>query len=257
MTNEIKIFESPEFGQIRTVMGDDGDAWLVGKDVAAVLGYSNTRDALRKHVDTEDKTTVAIRDTGSNYKSNAVLINESGLYSLILQSKLPSAREFKRWVTFEVLPQIRRTGGYIPLAAEDNEKTIMAKAMEIMNRTLAQKDELVEAQKPKVAFANAVTTGDGCILISEMAKLLTRNGYTTGRTRFFRWLRENGYIFKKSTEPIQKWVERGIFATSVTVVNTHHGTEERVTTKVTGKGQEYFLRMLSVECGMLNGRQSR
>lgn len=257
MKNEMMIFENPEFGRIRTVKDEKGEPWFVGKDVAEVLGYSNSRDALRKHVDEEDKTTVAIRDTGSNYKSNAVIINESGLYSLILQSKLSKAREFKRWVTSEVLPQIRKTGGYIPVNAEDDEKTIMAKALEIMNRTLAQKDELIEAQKPKVAFANAVTTGDGCILISEMAKLLTRNGYVTGRTRFFRWLRENGYIFKKSTEPIQKWVEMGIFATSVTMIHTNHGAEERVTTKVTGKGQEYFLRMLSVECGMLNGRQSR
>lgn len=116
-------------------MGEAGDAWLVGKDVAAVLGYSNTRDALRKHVDTEDKTTVAIRDIGSNYKSNAVLINESGLYSLILSSKLPRAREFKRLVTSEVLPQIRRTGGYIPLREEDDNKTILAKALRIANRT--------------------------------------------------------------------------------------------------------------------------
>lgn len=244
MKNEMMIFENPEFGRIRTVKDEKGEPWFVGKDVAEVLGYSNSRDALRKHVDEEDKTTVAIRDTGSNYKSNAVIINESGLYSLILQSKLSKAREFKRWVTSEVLPQIRKTGGYIPLKAEDDEKTIMAKAMEIMNRTLAQKDELIEAQKPKVAFANAVTTGDGCILISEMAKLLTRNGYVTGRTRFFRWLRENGYIFKKSTEPIQKWVEMGIFATSVTMIHTNHGAEERVTTKVTGKGQEYFLSKL-------------
>ena len=140
MKNEMMIFENPEFGRIRTVKDEKGEPWFVGKDVAEVLGYSNSRDALRKHVDEEDKTTVAIRDTGSNYKSNAVIINESGLYSLILQSKLSKAREFKRWVTSEVLPQIRKTGGYIPLKAEDDEKTIMAKAMEIMNRTLAQKD---------------------------------------------------------------------------------------------------------------------
>ena len=257
MTNEIKIFESPEFGRIRTVMDEKGEPWFIGKDVATLLGYSNTRDALRKHVDEEDKTTVAIRDIGSNYQSMTVIVNESGLYSLILSSKLPRAREFKRWVTSEVLPQIRRTGGYIPLAAEDDDKTILAKAVRILNRTLEQKDELLEAQRPKVEFADAVTTGDGCILMSELAKLLTRNGYPTGRTRLFRWMRENGYIFKRSTEPIQKWVEEGIFATSVTMIKTHHGSEERVTTKVTGKGQEYFLRMLSVECGMLNGRQSR
>lgn len=244
MKNEIKIFESPEFGRIRTMNDEKGEPWFIGKDVATLLGYSNTRDALRKHVDEEDKTTVAIRDTGSNYQSMTVIVNESGLYSLILQSKLPRAREFKRWVTSEVLPQIRKTGGYIPLDNEDDEKTILAKALKILNRTLQQKDELIEAQRPKVDFANAVTTGDGCILISELAKLLTRNGYPTGRTRLFRWLRNNGYIFKRSTEPIQKWVEEGIFATSVTMIKTHHGSEERVTTKVTGKGQEYFLRKL-------------
>ena len=244
MKNEIMIFESPEFGRIRTVNDEKGGPWFIGKDVATLLGYSNTRDALRKHVDEEDKTTVAIHDTGSNYQSMTVIVNESGLYSLILQSKLPRAREFKRWVTSEVLPQIRKTGGYIPLDNEDDEKTILAKALKILNRTLQQKDELIEAQRPKVDFADAVTTGDGCILISELAKLLTRNGYPTGRTRLFRWLRNNGYIFKRSTEPIQRWVEEGIFATSVTMIKTHHGSEERVTTKVTGKGQEYFLRKL-------------
>ena len=242
MTNEIKIFESPEFGRIRTVSDEKGEPWFIGKDVATVLGYSNVRDALCKHVDKEDKGVANCDSLGGRQKTT--IINESGLYSLILSSKLPRARAFKRWVTSEVLPQIRRTGGYIPLAAEDDEKTILAKAVRILNRTLEQKDELLEAQRPKVEFADAVTTGDGCILMSELAKLLTRNGYPTGRTRLFRWMRENGYIFKRSTEPIQKWVEQGLFATSVTVIKTHHGTEEKVTTKVTGKGQEYFLSKL-------------
>ena len=240
MNDVIQIFESNQFGQLRGT-NINGEAWLMATDVARRLGYTNPQKAIRDHVDTEDKT---LNESFTVNGTTPILINESGLYSLILSSKLPQAREFKRWVTSEVLPQIRKTGGYIPVKAEDDEKTIMAKAMEIMNRTLAQKDAILEAQKPKVAFANAVTTGDGCILISEMAKLLTRNGYVTGRTRFFRWLRENGYIFKKSTEPIQKWVETGIFATSVTMIYTNHGAEERVTTKVTGKGQEYFLRML-------------
>lgn len=242
MKNEIKIFESPEFGRIRTVKDEMGEPWFIGKDVAIVLGYSNVRDAIYKHVDREDKGVANCDSLGGRQKTT--IINESGLYSLILQSKLPRAREFKRWVTSEVLPQIRKTGGYIPLDKEDDEKTILAKALKILNRTLEQKDELIEAQRPKVDFAEAVTTGDGCILISELAKLLTRNGYPTGRTRLFRWLRNNGYIFKRSTEPIQRWVEEGIFATSVTMIKTHHGSEERVTTKVTGKGQEYFLRKL-------------
>ena len=253
MKNEMMIFENPEFGRIRTVKDEKGEPLFCLADVCKVLGLKQNGVVMRLEkgvISTEPLST-----RGGTQMVN--FVSEDGLYDVILDSRKPSAKQFRKWVTSEVLPQIRKTGGYIPLNAEDDEKTIMAKAMEIMNRTLAQKDELIEAQKPKVAFANAVTTGDGCILISEMAKLLTRNGYVTGRTRFFRWLRENGYIFKKSTEPIQKWVEMGIFATSVTMINTHHGAEERVTTKVTGKGQEYFLRMLSVECGMLNGRQSR
>ena len=240
MKNEIQKFESGLFGQLRG-MNIGGEAWLMATDVARRLGYTNPQKAIRDHVDDEDKT---LNESFTINGTIPVLINESGLYSLILQSKLPRAREFKRWVTSEVLPQIRKTGGYIPLDNEDDEKTILAKALKILNRTLEQKDELIEAQRPKVDFADAVTTGDGCILISELAKLLTRNGYPTGRTRLFRWLRNNGYIFKRSTEPIQRWVEEGIFATSVTMIKTHHGSEERVTTKVTGKGQEYFLRKL-------------
>lgn len=196
----------------------------------------------------------------------ANFVNEDGLYDVILDSRKPSAKAFRKWVTSEVLPQIRKTGGYIPLAAEDDEKTILAKAVRILNRTLEEKDGLLrqkdgllaqkdgllerkdgllEAQRPKVEFADAVTAGDGCILMSELAKLLTRNGYPTGRTRLFRWMRENGYIFKRSREPIQKWVEAGLFVTSVTMIKTHHGSEERITTKITGKGQAYFLHRLA------------
>ena len=241
MNGEIQIFESPEFGQIRTVKGEKGEPWFCLADVCKVLGLKQRH--VRERLEDGVVSTDPIADSLGRLQM-ANFVNEDGLYDVILDSRKPSARAFRKWITSEVLPQIRKTGGYIPINAEDDEKTIMAKALEIMNRTLAQKDELIEAQKPKVAFANAVTTGDGCILISEMAKLLTRNGYVTGRTRFFRWLRENGYIFKKSTEPIQKWVEMGIFATSVTMIHTNHGAEERVTTKVTGKGLEYFLSKL-------------
>lgn len=238
MTNEIRIFESPEFGQIRTVKDEKGEPWFCLRDVCKVLGLKqgDVCQRLAKGV----VSTQPLSTRGGTQMAN--FVNEDGLYDVILDSRKPSARAFRKWVTSEVLPQIRKTGGYIPLNAEDDEKTILAKALRIANRTLEQKDELIEAQRPKVEFADAVTTGDGCILISEMAKLLTRNGYVTGRTRLFRWMRENGYIFKRSTEPIQRWVEEGLFATSVTMIKTHHGSEERVTTKVTGKGQEYFLR---------------
>ena len=234
MTNQIKIFESPEFGRIRTVSDERGEPWFCLTDVCKVLGLKQRH--VRERLDDGVVSTDTICDSLGR--------TQDGLYDVILDSRKPSARAFRKWVTSEVLPQIRKTGGYIPLAAEDDDKTILAKAVRILNRTLEQKDELLEAQRPKVEFADAVTTGDGCILMSELAKLLTRNGYPTGRTRLFRWMRENGYIFKRSTEPIQKWVEAGLFATSVVVIKTHHGTEERVTTKVTGKGQEYFLSKL-------------
>ena len=238
MTNEIRIFESPEFGQIRTVKDEKGEPWFCLRDVCKVLGLKqgDVCQRLAKGL----VSTQPLSTRGGTQMAN--FVNEDGLYDVILDSRKPSARAFRKWVTSEVLPQIRKTGGYIPLNAEDDEKTILAKALRIANRTLEQKDELIEAQRPKVEFADAVTTGDGGILISEMAKLLTRNGYVTGRTRLFRWMRENGYIFKRTTEPIQRWVEEGLFATSVTMIKTHHGSEERVTTKVTGKGQEYFLR---------------
>lgn len=139
MNTNIQIFTNEAFGELRTCQVNN-QIMFVGKDVAKALGYSNTRDALSKHVDAEDKTTVAIRDTGSNYKSNAVIINESGLYSLVLSSKLPQAKAFKRWVTSEVLPQIRMTGGYIPTKDANgkmlSEEEIVERAHEIVGRTL-------------------------------------------------------------------------------------------------------------------------
>lgn len=140
MNTKLQIFNHEMFGKIRTMTDEKGETFFVGKDVAMALGYSNTRDAMFRHVDEEDKTTVVIPDTGSNYKSRAVFINESGLYSLILSSKLPQAKAFKRWVTSEVLPQIRQTGGYIPthdgkgrqLTAEE----ILQLAERIVGRTL-------------------------------------------------------------------------------------------------------------------------
>ena len=137
---EIKSFFHEKFGEIRTMTDEKGETFFVGKDVARALGYSNTRDALKKHVDAEDKTTVAIRDTGSNYKSKAVVINESGLYALILSSKLQQAKAFKRWVTKEVLPQIRKTGGYIPTHDAQgrtlSNEEIVEMANAILGRTL-------------------------------------------------------------------------------------------------------------------------
>jgi anti-repressor protein len=240
---DIQIFKNPLFGEVRTLKLPDGQVGFVGKDVATALGYQDSKRAVYDHVDVDDKTTVLIQHPGSNYKTNAVVINESGLYSLVLSSKLPQAKEFKHWVTSEVLPQIRQTGGYIPVKQEDDELTIMARAHQIMQKTIEKKNKIIEAQRPLVDFANAVTSSKGSILIGELAKLITQNGFEIGRTRLFRWLRNQGYLFQHSTAPIQKWVERGLFETHVTLVSTNHGTKEMVTTKVTGKGQEYFINL--------------
>lgn len=137
--NELQIFNSPEFGQVRTVT-IDGEPWFVGKDVADALGYSNSRDALARHADDEDKTSVVIPDTGSNYKSKATLINESGLYSLVLSSKLPTAKKFKHWITSEVLPAIRKTGGYIANAETMTDAEIMSKALLIAKQTIESRE---------------------------------------------------------------------------------------------------------------------
>ena len=238
---EIQIFQNPLFGEVRTVKLPEGQVGFVGKDVATALGYAKSDKAINQHVETDDKLRYQIGTSGQ--KREMIIINESGLYSLILSSKLPQAKEFKHWVTSEVLPQIRQTGGYIPVKQEDDELTIMARAHMIMQKTIEKKNKIIEAQRPLVDFANAVTSSKGSILIGELAKLITQNGFEIGRTRLFRWLRNQGYLFQHSTAPIQKWVERGLFETHVTLVSTNHGAKEMVTTKVTGKGQEYFINL--------------
>lgn len=261
---KIKTFSHPTLGDIRTMTDERGEPWFVGKDVAERLGYSNTRDAVRKHVDEEDKTTVAICDDGSNYKSMTVLINESGLYSLILSSKLPQAKEFKRWVTAEVLPQIRRTGGYIPTHDQcgrtmtDDE--VLARAQEIVSSTLAQKDSLIsyqqaqlEAQRPKVVFYDAVAASNTTCSVAELAKMLKADGVDVGQNRLFEWFRNNGYLCTKGgafyNTPYQHWVDAGLFR-----IQTQHYEKPdgecvvSYTTRVTGKGVQHFVD------GFLSGR---
>ena len=257
MDTKIQVFNHEQFGEIRTMMMPDGQIGFVGKDVAEVLGYSIPQKAILQHVSEDDRMTLTFKAFSKMEKaslwrdndySNKTIINESGLYSLILSSKLPQAREFKHWVTSEVLPQIRKTGGYIPVKEEDDEKTILSKALMICRRTIEEKEALLEEQKPKVVFAEAVTSCEDSILIRDLAKLLTQNGVAIGQARLFYWMRLHGYLFQRETRPIQKWVEQGLFDTTVTLVNTHHGTKERITTKVTGKGQRYFIE------GFVSGR---
>lgn len=250
MNNRITPFNF-HGNQVRTLTDNQGEPWFIGKDVAEVLGYANTRDALNKHVEEEDKNTVAIRDGIGN--PNQTVINESGLYSLILSSKLPTAREFKHWVTSEVLPAIRRDGAYVASNGEEDDETLMARALQAAQRAIdrknatikAQADQL-DAQAPKVLFADAVAASDGTCLVGELAKMLTQAGFTIGGVRLFQLLREDGYlgtVGQNWNVPKQRYVEMGLFRIKETAV-THadgHVTLNR-TPKVTGKGQTYFLR---------------
>ena len=250
--NELKIFSNPEFGEIRT-LEKENEVWFVGKDVAEVLGYSDTFGALKKHVDEEDKTTLPIQQSGSNYKTTATIINESGLYSLVLSSKLPTAKQFKRWVTSEVLPTIRKTGGYINGAEAMSDDEIMAKALLVAQKTIKANKEKInqlmsdnELMKPKALFADAVANSDGTILIGELAKLIKQNGYDIGQKRLFAWMRENGFLIKQQGSsynmPTQKAMQLELFKIKESSIIQPDGAVRLTrTVKVTGKGQQYFI----------------
>lgn len=240
--NGIQVFKNPEFGSIRTVEVD-GKSYFVGKDVAQILGYKDTSDALKKHVDEEDKLTRRFADSGQNREM--YIVNESGLYSLILSSKLESAKRFKRWVTSEVLPSIRRSGGYIAGQEQMSDSELMAKALLIAQKQINERNAQIERMKPKEIFADAVTASHTSILIGELAKLLKQNGVETGQRRLFTWMRDNGYLIKGGSSrnmPTQKGMELGLFEIKETTINNPDGSIRiSRTTKVTGKGQQYFI----------------
>lgn len=247
--NEVKIFENAEFGSVRA-MEIEGEPYFVGKDVAEILGYSNTRDALARHVDNEDKAGVGIHD-GSQMRE-VVVINESGLYSLILSSKLPNAKKFKHWVTAEVLPTIRRHGAYMTDSTLEQALTspdfLIKLATELKNEKEQRKalEEKVEQDKPKVIFADAVSVANTSILVGELAKILKQNGVNIGQNRLFEYLRNRGYLISRKGSdrnmPTQKAMEMGLFEIKETVVSHSDGhTSINKTPKVTGKGQQYFI----------------
>ena len=241
--NELQTFKNQEFGSIRTLVINN-EPWFIGKDVADVLGYKNQRDAISKHVDSEDKNTVAIHDGITRGNPNQTIINESGLYALIFGSKLESAQKFKRWVTSEVLPALRKTGQYQVKELSGSE--LMAKALIEAQSVLAAKDKQIEQMKPKVVFADAVATSHTSILVGELAKILKQNGIDMGQKRLFAWLREKGYLIKRQgtdyNMPTQKAMELGLF--EIKEGSYVNGSGVNITTKtpkITGKGQQYFI----------------
>lgn len=244
--NRLKIFKNEEFGLVRT-LEISGEPWFVGKDIAVVLGYSNTRDALSKHVDSEDKGVAECDTLGGSQE--LTVINESGLYSLILSSKLPNAKAFKRWVTSEVLPAIRKHGLYATDELLDNPDLIIQMASKLKEEKEARKALEVEndTMKPKALFADAVSASHTSILVGDLAKLLRQNGIDIGAHRLFEKLREKGFLMKSGSSknmPTQASMDRGLFEIKEgSYINSDGVNVVTKTTKVTGKGQVYFVNL--------------
>lgn len=252
MENKIKIFENKEFGRVRTVI-IDGEPWFVGKDVAVILGYSKPRNVIAMHVDCEDKKVAPIQgDLGGTQQM--IIINESGLYSLILSSKMPKARDFKRWVTSEILPTIRRTGGYV--ADEDmfieNYLPFLEEPYKGLFRlqmmAINQLNERIRHDQPLVDFANQVAGTENVIDMNAMAKLAVEENIPIGRNRLFRWLRENSILMSDNL-PYQKFIDRGYFAVKESVFEAGSMTKTYQQTFVTGRGQQYIIGRLKNEFG--------
>lgn len=256
--NNIKVFENNEFGTVRTVEVDR-EPFFVGKDVADILGYQNGSRDINRHVDEEDRHKIMLFD--GNQDKETIVINESGLYSLVLSSKLPTAKRFKRWVTSEVLPAIRKTGGYIGGAENMTEAEIMARAVLIGQRTIEEQkrkidnlQEEIDVNRPKVLFADAVSASHTSILVGELAKILRGNGCNIGQNRLFERLRNDGYLMKCGTSkniPTQRAMEMGLFEIKEgSYINGSGVNVITKTTKVTGKGQTFFVNKFLREQGV-------
>jgi len=264
METAIQIFNSPQFGMVRAKMIGD-EPYFAGIDVATILGYTETDQAIRTHVDEEDKMLVQLvefqdplKTTASYMKgSKMVVINESGVYSLVFGSKLETAKEFKKWVTSEVLPAIRKHGGYltsqkieevlsdpdtiIRLATSLKREKEERARLELKTR---EQEETIEKQAPKVLFADTVTASEKAILIADLAKILKQKGIEIGQNRLFEWLRDHGYLCSKGqyyNRPTQKSMELGLFEVIERTVSTPTKELTTFTTMITGKGQVYFV----------------
>lgn len=249
MNNEIRKFDF-RGAALRTLTDEAGEPWFVLKDCMSILDLGNPTETVKMFDDDEFSTTEVIDSIGR--RQQAYIISEPGLYKLVMRSRKPEAHEFQRWVTHEVLPQIRKTGGYIPTTDADDDMTILAKAVMIGQRTMeAQKQKIAEQQtrivelEPKARFADAVAASDGTCLVGELAKMLRQNGMDIGQNRLFRLLQADGYLGKSGSNrnvPTQRAMDLGLFRIKETTV-THadgHTTVSR-TPKVTGKGQRYFI----------------
>ena len=248
MENEIKIFESEEFGKVRTVV-KDGEPWFVLADICKILEISNSR-MVAGRLDTEELMSVKLTSGGQRREMTAV--SESGLYAVILRSDKSQAKPFRKWVTTEVLPTIRRTGGYV--ANEDmfieNYLPFLEEPYQGLFRlqmmAINQLNERIRHDQPLVEFANQVSNTENLIDMNAMAKLAIEANIPIGRNRLFRWLRENEILMSDNL-PYQKFIDRGYFAVKESVFETGSMTKTYQQTYVTGKGQQYIIGRLRKE----------
>jgi len=249
MENGIKIFKNERFGEIRTA-GTSEEPLFCLADVCKVLELGNpsqVKTRLEYGVISNEVITDAL-----GRQQEMTFVNEDGLYDVILDSRKPQAKAFRKWITSEVLPSIRKTGGYITANADETDADIMARALIVAQETLKRRDERIksleterEQDKPKVAFANAIEASKSSCLIGELAKILTQNGYKIGQNRLFAWMRKNGYLGTKGERyniPNQQYVEQGLFELKKGVRSGNDGVlHTTITPKITGKGQSYFI----------------
>lgn len=241
MTNEITTlqFNNDQFGQLRAIQDESGEPWFVAVDVCNALGLANPSVSVDS-LDFDERSKLNLGRQGE-----ANIVSEPGFYKLVMKSRKPEAKAFQRWVTHEVLPSIRKKGGYIAAAPDETPEQIMARAVLLAQDTIERQKAQIEELKPKALFADAVAASDGTCLVGELAKMLRQNGVQIGQNRLFEKLRQDGYLGKTGSNrnvPTQRAMEMGLFRIKETSI-THsdgHITVQR-TVKVTGKGQQYFI----------------
>lgn len=242
---ELIVFNNDLFGDVRFIEVE-GKPYAVAKDIAKALGYSNPQKAIRDHCKGVNETVTPTNGGNQIIK----IIPESDIYRLIFKSKLPQAEKFEKWVMEEVLPQIRQTGGYIPVKEEDDEKTILAKALLIVNKTLESKNQYIneleckmQEQEPYVEYAKSIEATNESISVGDFAKVLNKNGFNIGRTRMYNWLRESN-ILMSNNKPYQKYMNREYFEVIEYSYKTKEGEHLVFKTLITPKGQMYLAKKL-------------
>lgn len=248
---DLQLFSSERFGRLRATQ-IDCEVWFAATDVAKALGYRDANQITRALDDDEKSWSEGTLSECTHSHLGIRLINESGLYRVLMRSQRPEAIPFQRWLAHEVVPEIRRNGGYIATSPEDSDADIMARALLIAQKTIDRKNELIalheatiEDMKPKALFADAVADSDGTCLIGELAKMMCQNGLEIGQNRLFKLLQRDGYLGKSGSNrnvPTKRSMDMKLFRIKETAVTHSDGrvTINR-TPKVTGKGQAYFI----------------